>query len=59
MKALRQISEVAVGLFIFIMMLAVIAWVFQIIVFSGLGIFGLFIVCVVIASCARFVGDGT
>lgn len=59
MKDLKLIFEVAAGLFFFILILAVIAWVFQLIIFSGLGIFGLILVCVVIASCARFVGDGT
>lgn len=59
MRDLNQIFEVAAVLFIFVLILAVIAWVFQLIIFSGLGIFGLILVCVVIACMCRFIGGGT
>jgi len=59
MRDLKTILEVAAALFIFVFILAVIAWVFQLIIFSGLGIFGLILVCVVIACCACLFGDGT
>lgn len=53
MRALKNILEISIGLFIFILTVAVIAWIIQLIIFS-LGIFGLAVVCVVIASCACF-----
>ena len=59
MRDLKLIFEVAAGLFIFILALSVIAWVFQLIIFSGLGIFGLVAVCVTIACMCRFLGDDT